>query len=244
MSEVLKQNIYRKIAKIISRHDGIQLSIIAEQMHLDIPIIEQYLSSLERNGKIFSINNEGNLLFYSCKKGMREQRTKQIRKQIFEILRRNPGLYLTQVADQLNMSVQLAEYHLRSMERTGSVQGIKTGDYYRRYYVKESNIGVQEKQIISLLRQEHLLQIVLLIMKHPNISHKELLKHVDITAGTLSHHLSHLYNCGLIEVTTYGREKGYCVKNKKEIMNIIRFHIVDVITDRFTNIWNDLNLKE
>lgn len=245
MADSLEPGLYRKIYKFIVRTPGVPITKIAEHLQLNLPIVEHYVSALEKNGKIVSLMEPDCVRYYGGKKRTRDRRTEEIHRKIFAVLQATPGIHLSKIAENLQMSTQLAEYHLTAMEKKNLIIGMKDeGEYYRRYYLKESEVGVQDKKMIALLRQEHLLRIVLLIAKYPNITHKKLLEHLNITPGTLSHHLNNLDEYGLIEVRTYGREKGYMIKNKKEVLAIIRRYIADVMKDRFADMWNDLNLKE
>ena len=160
------------------------------------------------------------------KRGTRNKRTQEIRSKISDLLSNNPGLYLSEIAEKLDMSAQLAEYHLLHMEKNDLIIGVKEeGGYYRRYFLKESGVGVRDKTILALLRQEHLLRIVLIIMKKPQIKHKELSEILEIHPSTLTHHLNRLDESGIINVITYGKEKGYSINDKKEIVWIIRRYI-------------------
>jgi len=242
----MDQETKKKIYNLISVDPGLPLSKIAEILDMQISSVEQHLISMEKEKEIISSSTEGINRYYLQKrrKGTRNRRTQEIHRTIFNLLRDQPGLYLSKIAEKLNMSAQLAEYHLLSMEKNNLIIGIKEkGGYFRTYYIKDSGVGTDERRIVSLLRQEHLLRIVLLILKHPNIQHKELSRHLDITPGTLSHHLNRLDEYNIVEVITYGREKGYRIKKKKEITRIIRKYIVDKITERFTDTWTNPDLR-
>ncbi len=242
----MDQETKQKIYNLISVDPGLPLSKIAEMLDMQISTVEHHLRYMENEKEIISSSKGGYTRYYVQKrrKGTRNRRTQEIHRRIFDLLQEHPGLYLSKIAEKLNMSAQLAEYHLLSMEKNNLITGIKEkGGYFRTYYLKDSGVGIDERRIVSLLRQEHLLQIVSIILKHPNIQHKELLRYLDITPGTLSHHLNRLDEHQIIEVITYGREKGYRIKKKKEIMRIMRKYIVDKITERFTDTWTQLDSR-
>jgi len=246
MNEFPDPEIQKKIYDLISKNPGLSISKIAEVLSINESIVEQYLVPMEKNGDILSLPFRGDSCYYVRKRrrGSRDRRTQEIRNNITNLLVEHPGLNLTTIAEKLDMSVQLAEYHLLNMEKNNIIIGIKgEGEYYRRFYLKDSGVGVRDKKILALLRQEHLLRIVLLIMKYPNINHKDLSNYLNITPGTLTHHLIRLEECDLLDVATYGREKGYKIKHKKEIIWIIRKYILDIITERFNEMWDELNIK-
>jgi len=236
----MDQETKKKIFNLISVDPGLPLSKIAEKLDMQIATVEHHLRYMESEKEIISSSKGGYNRYYLQKriKGARNRRTQEIHRRIFDLLQEQPGLYLSKIAEGLNMSVQLAEYHLLTMEKNNLIIGIKEkGGYFRTYYLKDSGVGIDERRIVALLRQEHLLRIVSIILKHPNIQNKELARYLDITPGTLSHHLNRLEEYQIIEVNSYGREKGYSIKKKKEIMRIMRKYIVDKITDRFTDTW-------
>jgi len=246
MSEFLKPETCKKIYNLLSKNPGLPLTKIAEMLDMRITLTEHYLISMEESGEIFSLQKEGYNRYYIRirGKGTRDIRTQKIRANISDLISKNPGLHLSKIAEKLNMSAQLAEYHLLYMEKNNIIIGVKEkGGYYRRFYIKGSDIGTRDKKIVALLRQEHLLRIVLIIMKRPTIQHKNLSRLLKIHPSTLTHHLNKLDECDIIDVITYGREKGYVINNKKEIIRIVRRYVIDIISDRFKDTWMDLNLR-
>lgn len=247
MIEFLEPETCRKIYDLLVKNPGLTLSLIAEKLNTHMSLIEQCLNSMELRKEIISLQERGSTRYYIRKKrkgrgGTRDRRTQEIRKQIFDLLLINPGLNLSKIAEKLNMSAQLAEYHLLYMQRNNLIIGVKEkGGYYKRFYVKDSEVDVKDKKIVALLRQEHLLRIVIIILKKPNIKHKELSRFLDIHPSTLSYHLNRLDEYGILNAVTYGKESGYNIRNKKEIIWIIRKYIIDVITERFRDMWEDLD---
>ena len=246
MNESFESETCKKIFDLLSINSGLTLDKIANILDLEISVTDSYLKFMEKRGEIIAIPKAGKTQYYIKQrgKGTRESRSSEIRKRIFDILSENPGLNLTAIAEKVEMSAQLAEYHLLFLERNNLVTSIKEkGGYYKRYYAASSEIGVREKKIVALLRQENILRIVLLLLKKPNMQHKVLSDILDIKPSTLSHHISRLEIYDVIEVVTHGREKGYKIKNKKEIISIIRRFVTDIITEGFNEMWDDLNAR-
>lgn len=246
MNEKNMVEIQKRIYKLLSIIPGLTLNRIVELLNLDKTIAQSNLELMEKSGEIKSENFGYNIQYFLKKerKSSREKRSDEIRRNIYEILLKNPGLNLTTIAEKLDMSPQLAEYHIIYLEKNDFLTAIKEkGGYYRRYYLKTSEIGINEKKIIALLRQENILQIVLVLLKKPNLKHKTLCEILDIRPSTLSHHLNRLESFNVIEVTTYGREKGYKIKNKKEIISLIRRFVTDIIAEEFNDIWNGFDLE-
>ena len=246
MSEFLDPNTRRRIIDILIKNPGLSTAQLAKILSISPSKAEKYLIFLQNNGEVLSLPYRGESSYYVRKRrrGSREKRTQEVRSKITDLLLEHPGMNMSAIAEKLDMSPQLAEYHLLNMERQYLIIGVKEeGEYYRRFYVKESEVGVRDKKILAILRQEHLLRIVLLIMKYPNVNHKDLSEHLNITPGTLTHHLIRLEECDLLDVVTSGREKEYKIKQTNEIIQLIRKYIFDIITERFHDIWDDLYIK-
>ena len=134
------------------------------------------------------------------------------------------------------------EESILHLEKEGKIHTVKEGGY-KRYYVKSSDLGVTERRMLALFRQELPLKIVLLLLNTPNLQHKELLKHFDISASTLSYHLNKLLQDGIIDVVTYGEGKGYFIKNKKAVLEFLTRYKLSKMVSNFTDMWSDLNYK-
>ncbi len=244
MDESIDSETSNKILNLITAHPGLTLSDIAKFLNIKITVLEFYLSSLVKQNKISIKESDGYIKYYKCKrKQKKDRRTKNTREVILETISKNPGIHLANIAEVHNMSNQLAQYHLRYMEKKGLINSVKKEDgYYKRYYISDGNIGVEEKQIIALLRQEQVIKIVFLILKNPNIKHKEILKEVNIVASTLSYHLNKLSEYDIIDSISYGKERGYFIKDDKKIIKIIRKYRLDNLVTGLKDSWKDMHL--
>lgn len=246
MSEDLEVNTQMKIHEIISKYPGIHLSKIAEMLNMNIIQVERYLIFLEKKGEIFSSQETGYTGYHieKNKKTLGDRRTQETRRKIHDLIAKNPGLYLSKIAEMLNMRTSLAEYHLLYLEKNNIIIAIKEeGGYYKRFYIKEHGLGIRDKRILALLQHESLLKIVLILIKNPRIKHKELSETLGISPSTLSHHLARLVDNEILETHSYGREKGYALKDKDEILRIIKKYELHIelrfVIDAFKEMWED-----
>ena len=179
MRESLEQETQRKIYTLLSKNPGLSLSTIAETLNIKISMAERYLSFMEKNGEINTLAERGFLKYYIRKRKLESESSKipETRQKIYDLILINPGLHLSEIAKRLEMSISLAEYHLVQMTRNNQIQSVKgVGGYYKRFYIQDSEVGINEATILALLRQKTLLKIVLLLWKKPNLRHRELLK--------------------------------------------------------------------
>jgi predicted transcriptional regulator len=234
----------KNICDIIAKNPGIHLSKIAELLDIKIAVIEQQLRNLEINERITSIEIDGYKRYYfeDKRSGIRDKRIKETRKQLFELIATNPGLHLSKIAEMLKMRLSLAEYHLQYMEKNKLITSVKDVGYYKRYYVAGDEVGIQKRKIISLLREEIPLKIVLFLLKHSRAKHKEILENFEITSSTLSYHLNKLAKHGIIDIPMRG-DTGYNIKNKEEIIALLKEYRLIPLTKSFTEIWDDLKFK-
>lgn len=151
----------------------------------------------------------------------------ETRKKIFSCIEKNPGVNLSFIADFLQISTQLVDYHLLYLEHHELVTTEKEGGY-KRCYLKDS-VGIHDKRMLGIFRQQIPLQIVLFLLKHPYSRHRELLKHFKLSSPRFSYHLRKLVKAGIIHVSTYGAEAGYVVTNEKDtILFLIRYKPVGI----------------
>ena len=151
-----------------------------------------------------------------------DRRTIDTRIKLINLISDNPGLHLNKIARVLDMSEQLAEYHLLYMVKNNIVIGLKDdGGHYKRFYIKDGKIGMEEKKKLAILRQKPLLKIIVLLLKFHSLKHKDILENLPIAPSTLSYQLNKLIEKGIIEVVPYGKERGYILKDTNEITWLI-----------------------
>lgn len=246
MNESLDDETIIRIQTMIEQNPGISLSKVAELLEIKVSIVEQYLSALQREGRIQVALEDGFVRYYRKSEKQDSEETQQLlstRQKIYGLIAKNPGLHLSTIASQLNMSPALANYHLLQMEKGAQIRSVKgVGGYYKRFYVIDSEVGMLEENLLALLRQKIPLVIVILLWKHPNMQHKELLGELSISKSTLTYHLDKLIEYGIVEQHHFGEEKGYVLKNEQEAIWIIRRYKLNRALDRFKDLWSDLEI--
>ena len=165
----------------------------------------------------------------------------EIRQKIFTLLRENPGLHLSKIAKTLEQRVSLTEYHLRYLEKHEIITSDKhTG--YSRYFLRDEATP-KLKRNFSILRQETLLKIVLLLLKKEEAHHKEFLEYLDISPSTLSYHLNRLRKNKIIEINQQqGTGRVYLIKDPEELIAWLVKYKPYRLLDGFTDIWKDFTI--
>lgn len=232
----------KRIYNIVSNNPGIYASKIAEILKIRLSEVESHLQYFVRRGQVIVKKDAGYDQYFPKeeKEGSRDKNTQEIRRNIYNIIKNTPGLHMTKIAELVNMKVSLAVYHLTYMEKNDEIVAVKEGGYFKRYYIKDSEVGTSDRKILSLLRQKTLLRIISLLMKHPVLRHRELLDNFDMAPSTLSYHLEKLLKSDILEVQTFGEEKGYKLRNKRKILLLLLKYESDVQADEFKDAWDDL----
>jgi len=161
----------------------------------------------------------------------------EVQKQIFSLVEKEPGLTLTRVAELLNISVELARYHLQYLEKNDVLSSSKE-EKFRRYFLV-NKVGVRDKLYFSVFRQEMLLKIVLFIMNNPSALHNEILSYFKMrTRSLLTYYLNKLLKNGIIQIQGEGKERRYIVQNQPEIIQFLMkyepYSAVDGIQESWT----------
>ena len=162
----------------------------------------------------------------------------EIRRKIYDLLMKNPGLHAHKIAALLSISGQLCDYHLLYLERYDIISATKE-EGFRRYYVKGA-LGIKDRRRISILLKETPLRIVLFLLQHPHSTHSEILTAVPVVKSTLSYHLTNLLEYQIITMVTMGNEKRYVVASEREIIELLIKYKPYSRIDSFKDTWVDM----
>lgn len=181
-----------------------------------------------------AINGMGSELFL-------EQGT---RREIYDHVRRVPGVHLRQLQRDLDIPMGTLEYHLHQMEKrhmlvTRNLARLKA------YFASDDGLDRRDRDILYFLRQAMPRHLALLAADDPGISFRELTKEVPIAPSTVSFHLKKLVEAGILREARSGREKVYDVLEPERIRRLVtkyRGSFVDDVVDRFASAWLDIGI--
>ncbi len=171
------------------------------------------------------------------------------RRDLFQYVRSNPGFHLREIARALNLSITLADYHLRFLEKHELVSWTMDGEY-KRYYPR-SQPGDQtsrpaltddEKRVLAYLRQPVPFRILAFLMEREASTHKEILEHVPVSPSTLSHHLKKMQYAGILARAE--QREGYRVARPTTVARLMTTY--DLATqdqiDTWIHVWGEFRL--
>ena len=150
---------------------------------------------------------------------MPQQKKLQTQQQIFNIISKEPGLNISTIANLFHLPVPHVLYHLRYLEKHDLITMVKEKGF-TRCYVK-GTVGVKDKKLLSILRQDICLKIILFLLHHPYSRHHQILDHFTLAKSTLTYHLQKLIKHEIIGIQDFGSDQAYYVLNEKRILHCL-----------------------
>lgn len=142
----------------------------------------------------------------------------EIRKEIYNYILKHPGLNLSGLSKKMNIPKSTMNYHLNYLKKREFVVAKSENKYVRYYVAKE--LGVIDKKIISLLRQDIPFKIVMHLRLYPNSSQIKISKHLKRRTSTIAFHLNKLTDIDLVECIPNGNEINYRIKNEEDVFSL------------------------
>jgi predicted transcriptional regulator len=172
------------------------------------------------------------------------------RKDLYDFVRKNPGFHLREISRSLDLSITLADYHLRFLERHELITSSMDGEY-KRFYPRSlpgqadlrPALSDQERQVLAFLRQPVPLRVINFLMEREAATHKEMLEQVPVSPSTLSHHLKKMQAARVIDRSD-PPERGYRIASPKEVARLMATYELasaDQI-DTFIRVWGEFRL--
>jgi len=159
------------------------------------------------------------------------------RHEIYNIVRKNPGLHLRELQRITNMPLASLEYHLNYMSRRNVIIEEKTG-HYTRYYC--SVLDPEEKRMLMVLRQKRLREIVMTILVSKKAKYQTIVETLGLPSSTVSFYIKCLMENSIIERTKVGYENIYTLKDEDKISKVLiayRSSFLDKIVDSWASTW-------
>lgn len=160
------------------------------------------------------------------------------RKTLFEHVQSSPGIHFSQLKRDLDMETGLLQYHLRELERYGVLES-EERQGKRRVFVA-SELGDEERAILSMLRYETTRSILLFLLREGTARNGDIAETVGVAPSTVTWHVSNLIDEGIVEAVSEGRATTYRVTNPDLTVQLLvryRESFVDRAVDRIIDFW-------
>jgi predicted transcriptional regulator len=173
----------------------------------------------------------------------------ETRREIYDLVRRMPGLHMREIQRQMDMSIALTEYHLHQLERAGLVTSI-TEEGYRRYYPARAERGGtvaglsgDDRRMVAVLRQPIPLMATLFLMGRESATHTEIGESLDVSPSKLSFHMKKLVRTGLVRRLPRSEGRGYAVIDRDRVLRLlIAYRPTPDLLDEVQELWEALDL--
>ncbi|MFH1101486.1 MAG: winged helix-turn-helix transcriptional regulator [Methanobacteriota archaeon] len=166
----------------------------------------------------------------------------EIRRRIYNHILKCPGLHERELSRVLTIALSTLDYHLHYLECRGMITGRSDGRY-ARYYAAEG-IGVKDKDVLAILRQQGTRRVIMFLLLHPHSTHRDICNHLGVSLSTTSFYLSKLEKLDIILRVHSMKKTVFFVKDPEHVSDLLityRKTFVDESIDRFIELWMGLD---
>ncbi|HII88651.1 TPA: winged helix-turn-helix transcriptional regulator [Candidatus Woesearchaeota archaeon] len=161
-----------------------------------------------------------------------------VRKKIFSLVIRYAGCHFRELERISKLAPSTLSYHLHYLVKGGLLSEIREGNT-RRYFPQV--FKHENKKILSLLRQESMRKILLVLLINDSCQHQELCERVHVSPSTISWHLKKLEESHVVTCSKEGRTTRYSLSiDKEELVKLIITYqetFLDTLVDRVVEMW-------
>jgi len=152
------------------------------------------------------------------------------RKEIFQIIKQNPGITFRQLVREVGTGIGDVQHHLHILEEEGLVVSRRLG---KRRYIFPSSFERDWEKIMIALSTKTRRKILLNLSNGPK-TQSELAREVGVTQPTISYHLKFLLKLGVVEEKREGRGTVYTLSLDPEMIKRILSEYEDGIIGRLS----------
>lgn len=127
-----------------------------------------------------------------------------VRMQVYDVVARNPGVTIQEVARVVGLSHPTARYHLNVLAKNDLVVYLDKGNKMM-FFRNRNEFSEQEREVVAILRNPEAMKVYASIERSPWILRKEISEALGISRTSVNWHLRSLMRAGLVAET---REQG------------------------------------
>ena len=146
-------------------------------------------------------------------------------------IKENPGCYLRQIKNDLNLSMGSIQYHLNKLENGGKITSQRSG--LHKHYFPIGVFNDNEKEIVRFLTLETSREIIMFITEQGNPTQTDIVKKIDISSSSINWHLKRMLNSKLIEEIKDGKFKRYVLNSE-----VSSTYIGKLLKNYYPSIWD------
>ena len=137
------------------------------------------------------------------------------RREIYDLLFKNPGLHLREISRKLDIPKTTANYHLRFLERKNLLRSEIKGKY--TIYFAGNDIGSFEKNLLRVLRSDIPRRILFSAFTYDEMYPEEISRDLDIPLTTILYHLKNLEKFNFVKFFKKNRKTIYYINEREKI---------------------------
>lgn len=127
-----------------------------------------------------------------------------VRMQVYDVVARNPGVTIQEVARVVGLSHPTARYHLNVLAKNDLVVFLDKGNKMM-FFRNRNEFNEAEREVVAIVRNPEAMRVFECIEQSPWILRKELSERLGISRTSVNWHLRNLMRAGLVAET---REQG------------------------------------
>ncbi len=165
------------------------------------------------------------------------------RKDIYNLIKKNPGKHFREIKRELKIPVGTLDYHLHYLMKKEFIKK-KVDKKYTRFYVSKDTNEVNTK-LINILRQKVPRNIILYLFLRPDSSINQIIKfgkkwknhptkigfYLDKHRTTIEYHLKKLIDLDIIESHKKGKTRYYFIKNYEDLLDLFIVYEESILED-------------
>lgn len=138
---------------------------------------------------------------------------------LYMYIQEHPGSHLRKIERDLNINLGTLRHHVDFLEKNGIIISKKQGNL--KLFFAAGKLSATAKKITSMLQQERLRRIIMVILTSPGSTHTEISKKLDIKPSTLSKYVKILHRGEVIFFKKNRSEKRYHIKDEQLIIRLL-----------------------
>lgn len=159
-----------------------------------------------------------------------------LRRELLRLVTAFPGLHLRELARQAGLSESLAAYHLDALQAEGAVKARTEGNFRRFYPLGAPAPNEADRELMGVLRQAVPLQIAVVLLETPGVTHAVLTEALGLAKSTVSYHLVKLQEADVVVRAAHG--PGFTLREPRRVERLLlRWEPPKGLVGRFAELW-------
>jgi predicted transcriptional regulator len=162
------------------------------------------------------------------------------RRQLYEAVRRFPGIGAREAQRIARTGWGETVYHLDRLIEAGLLHRERTG-HQDHYFAPTVPLG--DRRVLRLVRSESARHLLLTLLEHPASTVPALTEQTGLSAGRLSVHLGRLMESGVLRTGRDGRYRTFDLVDRDQVLRLLvtyRESFADSWVERVLGTWSEL----